>query len=35
MQYAIAAAVDTALTHPRGPVYLGVPSDVIEMLAPG
>jgi acetolactate synthase-1/2/3 large subunit len=31
---AIATAVDTALAHPRGPVYLGVPSDVLNAEAP-
>ncbi|MEO8330266.1 MAG: thiamine pyrophosphate-dependent enzyme, partial [Candidatus Nanopelagicales bacterium] len=25
----VAAAIETALSHPRGPVYLGVPSDVL------
>ena len=31
---AAALAVQTALEHPRGPVYLGVPSDVLAAAAP-
>jgi thiamine pyrophosphate-dependent acetolactate synthase large subunit-like protein len=31
---AVTAAVATALTQPRGPVYLGIPSDVLAAPAP-
>jgi len=31
---AAALAVQTALEHPRGPVYLGIPSDVLAAAAP-
>lgn len=31
---AVARAVTTALTHPRGPVYVGIPVDVLGAAAP-
>lgn len=32
---AIVDAIDTAMTHPRGPVYLGIPADVLRATSPG
>ena len=31
---AVVSAVETAMTHPRGPVYLGIPADVLASAAP-